>query len=93
MFLHLAFIFNCTDFPDPHSKTVQELEKILFKDYDKDVVPKRFPDKGLKVLVDLALYQIKDVVRTTSFPGSSLSREKDPGWVWSRGTQILGGDK
>ena len=29
----------------------------------------------------------------TSFPGSSLSREKDPGWVWSRGTQILGGDK
>ena len=29
----------------------------------------------------------------TSFPGSSLSREKDPGWVWSRDSQILGGDK
>ena len=26
-------------------------------------------------------------------PVSSLSQEKDPGWVWSRGTQILGGDK
>ena len=32
-------------------------------------------------------------VSSTSFPRSSLSREKDPGWVWSRGTQILSGDK
>ena len=30
---------------------------------------------------------------TTSLPGSFLSREKDPGWVWSRATQILGGNK
>ena len=29
----------------------------------------------------------------TSFTGSFLSREKDPGWVWTRATQILGGDK
>jgi hypothetical protein len=25
----------------------------------------------------------------TSFPGSSLLLRKDPGWGWSRGTQIL----
>ena len=29
----------------------------------------------------------------TSFPGSFLSREKDPGLVWSRATQTLGGNK
>ena len=27
---------------------------------------------------------------TTSFPGSFLFREKDPGWIWSRATHILG---
>ena len=26
-------------------------------------------------------------------PRLFLSREKDPGWVWSRATQILGGNK
>ena len=29
----------------------------------------------------------------TLFPGSFVSREKDPRWVWSRATQILGGNK
>ena len=29
------------------------------------------------------------IITTTSFPGSFLSREKDPGWVWSHATQIL----
>ena len=29
----------------------------------------------------------------TSFPGSFLSRKKDPGWVRSRATQILGDNK
>ena len=35
----------------------------------------------------------KRYISATAFPGSFLSREKDPGWVWSRATQILGGSK
>ena len=31
--------------------------------------------------------------QTLSFPGSLLSRKKDSGWVWSRGTQIMDGKK
>ena len=30
---------------------------------------------------------------TTLFPGSFLSQEKDPGWLWSHATQIIGGNK
>ena len=39
------------------------------------------------------LLEVTSNFYATSFPGSSLSREKDLGWVWSGGIQILGGDK
>ena len=35
------------------------------------------------------LKSLKASKATTSFPGSSLLLRKDPGWGWSRGTQIL----
>ena len=34
-----------------------------------------------------------DIVISTLFPVSFLAREKDPGWVWSRGTHILSASK
>ena len=48
---------------------------------------------GQSTLIQLSLSFDCAQESSTSFPGSFLSREKDPGWVWSRGNCILSTNK